>query len=234
MSKKVLDRHPFLKTVETNGNASNREQIKITLLRIFNFSSILYFGVSVLLFYLSFYFFGKSQFRILIPAFYWAVLGLASLTALGYIFHIVFIFIKKKRHIRPVEFTVVSICVIVFLVYELIIFTITQQLDKNFKEFWEKHNGDVKVQQIENSLKCCGYDKLESRCSRRSNVQCYSVINKNYFKHQYPIAFSQMAFTIVLFIYLLELFSKSLMKKKKQHNNSEKKQREMPLSPDQL
>lgn len=233
-----LNNRPFLRSVETNGNDNgpDKQQIKIKILRIFNISTIAIFGIAVFLFFLSFILFEKMQFRTSIPFFYWTVLGLASLTFLGFIEHIIFLFVKKKKVIRHVEFAVISLSVIIFLIYELVIFTIYQQFDKILRNFWEKHGIDESIQKIETSLKCCGYDIVESRCRKRSDVSCSYLIGQKYIDQQYPIAFTQMALTVLLFVFLMELFTCSLKKKKHHHHHKddEQQQREAPLSPEQL
>lgn len=238
LDTKSLDNRPFLTSVDTNGNASpDKQQIKIKILRIFNISTIAIFGIAVFLFFLSFMFFEKMQLRTSIPFFYWTVLGMAIFTFLGFIEHIIFLFIKKKKVIRHIEFAVISLCVIVFLIYELVIFTIYQQIDHILRNFWEKHGIDESIQKIETSLKCCGYDIVESRCRKRSDVSCSYLISHKYIDQQYPIAFTQMALTLLLFVFLMELLARSLKKKKHHHHHhqdDEKQQRKIPLSPEQL
>lgn len=240
MNNNSLNSHPFLKKIETNGNSTEKPNIKIKIIRIFNISTIAFYGIAVFLFFLSFIFFEKLQYRIIIPEFYWTVLAFALFTFLGFIEHIFFLFIKKKKTMRHIEFTVVAISVIIFLVYELIIFTIYQHFDSNFRKFWEKYSDDERIQNIETSLNCCGYDVIESRCRRRSDVTCSSIFNKKYIQQQYPIAFTQMAFTILLFIFLMELFSHTLKSKNKKHHHhhghkdAEQEQRKVPLSPEEL
>lgn len=213
------------------------------IVRIFNISTIAFYGIAVFLFFLSFIFFEKLQFRITLPVFYWSILGLSFLTFIGFIEHIIFLFLrkKKKKLIRHIEFAVTSFSVIIFLLYQLLIFTIYQHLDKSLRNFWEKHGIDENIQKIETSLNCCGYDLVESRCKRRSKVSCSNMINSKFMDQQYPIAFAQMAFTILLFIFLMELISCSIKKSKRKHHHHHQKQkdedeqqREMPLSPEQL
>ena len=207
----------------------------ITVPVMLNVIAFIVIVLSVVTYILTLVYIHRQRFDIIYPEVFYYDVALIVFTVAAAVVHFAYSAMKKKDLIRCIEIFFLIINIVCNIIIAVLQFTAHKsKIDQKVSNFWLNPANREVYLEIEETLRCCGYNHTEERCyaTAAPAESCLDYITKTFKQQQIPVAAVQIVLGALMIVFLVIVFTRycSDRHEKKEEKSFDENIRQAPLN----